>query len=189
MHGVDLLDSARTVDSFEAAIKGTDLLVGTSGIDTKSEKRFARISVGARDLATRVAPMQGTVTLALGREDFGLFEGELARCDLLATIPAAEEYPILNLSHAATILLYELFAARTSKRSRREASGFEKEKLHEAFAALLDTTNYPEHKRARTKVMFRRLMGRSVPSKWEFHALMGVFQRATKRIERLERGG
>ena len=187
MHGVDLLDSARTVDSFEAAIKGTDLLVGTSGIDTKSEKRFARISVGARDLATRVAPMQGTVTLALGREDFGLFEGELARCDLLATIPAAEEYPILNLSHAATILLYELFAARTSKRSRREASGFEKEKLHEAFAALLDATNYPEHKRARTKVMFRRLMGRSVPSKWEFHALMGVFQRATKRIERLER--
>src|SRR5512136_1779814 len=186
MHGVEILHAAKTVDSFEAAVRGADFLVGTSGIDTRSEKRFARISIGPRELATRVAPMQGTVAVILGREDFGLFENELSRCDLLVTVPAAADYPILNLSHAATILLYELFAARTSTRARREASGFEKEKLHEAFADLLEATDYPEHKRGRTKVMFRRLMGRSVPSKWEFHAFMGVFQRATKRIDRLE---
>jgi tRNA C32,U32 (ribose-2'-O)-methylase TrmJ len=34
--------------------------------------------------------------------------------------------------------------------------------------------------------MVRRMLGRAVPSEWEFHALMGVFQRATKRIRRLE---
>ncbi len=187
MHGIDVLEAAQSVDSFAEAVRGTDLLVGTSGIDTRSEKHFARISVSPRDLAARVAPMQGTVTVAFGREDFGLLDGEIAQCDLLVTIPAAEEYPILNLSHAAAILLYELFAARSAKRPRREASGLEKEKLHEAFAALLDATDYPAHKRARTQVMFRRLVGRSVPSKWEFHALMGVLQRATKRIRRLER--
>ena len=188
MHGAGILETAKTVDSLDTAIDGVDFLAGTSGIDTRSEKRFARISVGARDLAARVAPVQGTVALAFGREDFGLLEEELARCDLLVTIPATDEYPILNLSHAVAIVLYELFAARPSKRGRREASGFEKVKLHEAFAALLEATDYPDHKRARTKVMFRRLMGRAVPSKWDFHALMGVFQRATKRIERLERG-
>ena len=188
MHGSDILEGATHANSFAEAVRGSDLLVGTSGIDTRSEKRFARISVGARDLAARVAPMRGTVTVAFGREDFGLSEEELAECDLLVTIPAAEEYPILNLSHAATVVLYELFAARAGRRPRREASGFEKEKLHEAFAALLEATDYPAHKRARTKVMFRRLVGRSVPSKWEFHALMGVVQRATKRIRRLERG-
>lgn len=188
MHGNDILEAVKIADSFAEAIRGTDLIVGTSGIDTRSEKHFARISVSPRDLAARVAPMRGTVTVALGREDFGLSEEEIAECDLLVTIPAAEAYPILNLSHAATIVLYELFAARSAKRPRREASGFEKEKLHEAFAALLDATDYPAHKRARTRVMFRRLIGRSVPSKWEFHALMGVLQRATKRIQRLERG-
>lgn len=186
MHGNDILEAVRIVDSFSEAVRGTDLLVGTSGIDTRSEKHFARISVTPRDVAERVAPLDGTVTVAFGREDFGLLEEEIAECDLLATIPAAAEYPILNLSHAATIVLYELFAARAARRPRREASGFEKEKLHEAFAALLKATDYPPHKRARTKVMFRRLMGRSVPSKWEFHALMGVLSRATKRIERLE---
>lgn len=188
MHGLGILEAARTVDSLPAAVRGADLLVGTSGIDTESEKHFGRIAIRPRELAARVAPMDGTVALAFGREDFGLLEDELAQCDLLVKIPASAEYPILNLSHAATIVLYELFAAQTAKRGRREASGFEKEKLQEAFASLLEATHYPDHKRARTKVMFRRLIGRAVPSKWEFHALMGVLQRATKRIERLERG-
>lgn len=187
MHGRAILDVAKTVNSFTSAVRGADLLVGTSGIDTESEKHFARIAMRPSELAARVAPMKGTLALAFGREDFGLFENELARCDLLVKIPASPEYPILNLSHAATIVLYELFAARTATRGRREASGFEKEKLQEAFADLLEATHYPDHKRARTKVMFRRLVGRAVPSKWEFHALMGVLQRASKRIERLER--
>ncbi len=186
MHGVDVLQAARTKASFGDAARGCDFVVGTSGIDTRSEKRFARISVTPRDMAARVAPLQGTVGVAFGREDFGLLEGELARCDLLVTIPAAEDYPILNLSHAATVLLYELFAARSSGRSRRTASGLEKEKLNEAFAALLEVTHYPDHKRARTKIMFRRLMGRAVPSAWEYHAFMGTLQRATNRIRRLE---
>jgi len=187
MHGADLLDAAKTVPSFAAAVRGADFLVGTSGIDTRSEKHFARIAVTPKDVAERVATMKGTVAVAFGREDFGLFEPELARCDLLVKIPASETYPILNLSHAAAILLYEVHAARASHRAVREASGMEKEKLHEALAALLEATDYPPHKRARTKVMFRRLVGRAIPSKWEFHAFMGVLQRATKRIERLER--
>src|SRR5207249_2640725 len=62
----------------------------------------------------------------------------------------------------------------------------ESEKLHAAFADLLRATDYPVHKVARTKIMFRRMIGRAVPSAWEFHALMGVLQRATKRIRRLE---
>jgi TrmH family RNA methyltransferase len=186
MHGRAVLEAARTVDSLEEAIGGADLLVGTSGIDTASEKRFARISIGPKDLAARVAPMDGTVALLFGREDFGLLEDEIIRCDLLVTVPASEGYPILNLSHAVTIVLYELFAARSPRRSPRTASGMEKEKLHEAFDALLEATDYPAHKRERTRVMFRRVMGRAVPSKWEFHALMGALQRATKRIRRLE---
>ncbi len=186
MHGMAVLEAARTVDSFDAAVKDADLVIGTSGIDTESEKRFARIAVTPRDLGRRLAPMEGTVALAFGREDFGLFDDELHSCDLLVTVPASQAYPILNLSHAVTVVLYELYAAKAPRRARREASGLEKEKLYEALAELMEATGYPAHKRARTKVMFRRLMGRAVPSKWEFHALMGVLQRATKQIRRLE---
>ena len=187
MRGIEVLESARTVGDLDAALKGTDLIIGTSGVDTKSEKRFARISLTPREAASRVAKKDGRIALLFGREDFGLLDDELRRCDLLVTIPASEEYPILNLSHAVTILLYELLGAGAMKHGRREASGMEKEKLHEAFKSLLAVTNYPVHKRARTQVMFRRLIGRAVPTKWEFHALMGAIQRATKRIHRLER--
>lgn len=186
MRGIDILERARRVDDFDAAVKGADLVVGTSGIDTASAKRFARVSVTPRDLATRLAAMDGTVALVFGREDFGLFDGELAKCDLLVTIPASPAYPILNVSHAVAILLYELHAVKAGRRARVKASAMEKEKLHGALSDLMEATDYPAHKRARTKVMFRRLMGRAVPSKWEFHALMGVLQRATKRIRRLE---
>ena len=187
MRGIEILEAARKVGDLNAALKDTDFVAGTSGVDTESEKRFARISVTPRDFASRLAKMDGRVSLLFGREDFGLLDEELRRCDLLITIPASSEYPILNLSHAVTILLYELLAAGAMQHRRREASGMEKEKLHDAFKSLLAETNYPAHKRARTQVMFRRLIGRAVPSKWEFHALMGVIQRATKRIQRLER--
>lgn len=188
VHGVAILEAARRSRTFGSAIKGADLIVGTSGIDTENEKRFARIAIPPREFAERVAEVDGTVALVFGREDFGLLDAELEQCDLLVTIPAEAGYPILNLSHAATILLYELFAGRPSRRPRRKASGLEKERLLEALSDLMEATDYPAHKRARTKVMFRRLMGRAVPSAWEFHALMGVLQRATKRIRRLERG-
>ncbi|OGS49108.1 MAG: hypothetical protein A3K68_01620 [Euryarchaeota archaeon RBG_16_68_13] len=186
MHGAAVLDAARTVGTLAAALDSADLVVGTSGVDTTSEKKFARISLPPRDLAFRLAAMKGTVAIVFGREDFGLLDEEIRACDLLVTIPASPGYPVLNLSHAATILLYELFASRTPARRKREASGMEKERLFEALADLMDATEYPAHKRDRTTVMFRRVMGRAVPSKWEFHALMGVFQRATKRIRRLE---
>ncbi|TLZ46194.1 MAG: RNA methyltransferase [Methanobacteriota archaeon] len=186
MKGSEILAAARTVGDFESAFEEADFLVGTSGVDTPSEKRFARIAMTPRECASRISKLDGRVALVFGREDFGLLDEELRRCDMLVTIPASSDYPILNLSHAATILLYELFAAKALQRGMRNASGLEKEKLHEAFKALLVKTNYPAHKRARTQVMFRRLLGRAVPSKWEFHALMGVFQGATKRIQRLE---
>ncbi len=190
MHGLGILESARIVDEVSAALDGVDLIVGTSGVDTTSEKRFARLALAPRELVARIAPMGGTVALLFGREDYGLLEGELAACDLLVTIPASRAYPILNVSHAVAVILYELFAFRAGTHAPRPASGFEKERLHQAFEALLDATEYPAHRRERTRTMFRRIMGRAVPSKWEFHALMGVFERARKRIRRLEgRGG
>src|SRR5207247_9673281 len=110
MHGVEILESARVFPDLASALKDADLIVGTSGIDTESEKRFARIAIGPRDLAIKVHDVQGTIALLFGREDFGLLDGELRRCDLLVPIPVSGGYPILDLAHAATILLYDLFA-------------------------------------------------------------------------------
>jgi len=187
MHATDILDAAEVVGTFEEALNGLDLVAGTSGISTRSEKKFLRIALSPREFAAKTAAIDGTLGILFGREDFGLLDEELARCDVLVSIPSSPQYSILNLSHAAVVILYELFAAKRPKGPLRKASAAEKEVLHRTFAELMEATEYPPHKKVRTKVMFRRLVGRAVPSKWEFHALMGVIQRAGKRIRRLER--
>jgi len=187
MHGLDVLESAVSFETLDKAVNGADLVVGTSGIDTRNEKKFLRMAVTPRDFAEKVSEMDGKVAILFGREDYGLLNPELMKCDMLVTIPADPEYSILNVAQAAVIVLYELYR-KPAGSVGREASAMEKEKLHEAFADLLAATNYPPHKTERTKVMFRRMVGRAVPTKWEFHATMGVLTRATKRIKRLESG-
>ncbi len=188
MHALDVLDGARTVATLEEALASMDLVVATTGIATASEKRFIRLAQPPWDFAAKVREVEGNVALLFGREDFGLYQEEIARADLLVTIPASPEYTILNVGHACAILLYEHYRAGGEVPRPRPASGLEKEKLHEAFAAVLAAIDYPEHKRGRTLVMFRRLLGRATPSKWEFHALMGVFTGAAKALGRRKAG-
>ena len=112
-----------------------------------------------------------------GRENYGLYNTEVEKCDAVVTIPASKEYPILNISHSASIIFYELFCAQKGEKEFRKASGFERNKLLEHFKNLLDAVNYPEHKKKKTTEMFQRILGRAVLSKWEFHTQMGVFSK------------
>ncbi len=151
-------------------------------MDTLSDRKFLRQSMTPRECAEKVQEVEGTVALLFGREDYGLLIEELERCDILLTIPSHPEHPVLNVSHAAAIVLYEIANPPRPQREPRPASGEEKERLLAAFDDLLDAIAYPEHKRKRTSILFRRLLGRAMPSKWEFHALMGVLGPAVKRL-------
>jgi len=155
-----------------------DFVAATSGVDTTNEKKFARISLTPREFAEKVKGSDAKIALLFGREDFGLDQELIRKCDYLVTIPANPEYSILNVSHAAAIVFYELFASHTEKWKPREARDLEKEKLFEYFAMLLDTIDYPPHRKEKTIVMFRRMVARAVPSTWEFHTLMGVLDGA-----------
>jgi tRNA/rRNA methyltransferase len=181
MHGIDVLKNARTVLTEEEAFKDVDFVAATSGIDTVNEKKFPRISMTPRAFAEKVKNADGRIALLFGREDFGLDNELVNKSDFLVTIPAEPKYPILNVSHAAAIVFYELFGTGFDKFEPRTAGELEREKLYEYFDMLLDVTDYPEYKREKTKVMFRRMIGRSVPSVWEFHTLMGVLDGAIKR--------
>ncbi len=181
MHGRDVLASARLFNSLEDAIRDVDYIVGTSGVSSSSDRRHLRGAVTPRFFATRVRRVGGRVALLFGRESFGLSNEELARCDLLVTVPTHPDYPILNVSHAVAILLYELFLPLARPHRPKRASGFEKEVALRRFRELLDAIDYPLHKRAGTEVMVRRVLGRAMLSEKEFYTLMGVISRAIKK--------
>lgn len=179
-HGADILDNARTVNSLDEALKDCFLVVGTSGVTTKGDKNYVRIPVSVREFATKVEGYNEKIAILFGREDIGLLQDELARCDILVHIPSSDIYPILNLSHAATIVLYELFGRAIE--SPEPADQIEKERMFEYFDALLDAIDYPEQRKEHTSAMFRRMMGRAVPSKYEYNTIMGVFGDASRLI-------
>jgi len=124
-----------------------------------------------------------------GREDFGLFNSELERCDMFVSIPNSEKYPTMNLSHAVAVVLYELFLSKAEVWKPTSSSDFERSKLKEMFEAYMDAIEFPAHKRRNARTMFKRIVGRADISKWEFYTLMGVFSRAIKKIERVQRSG
>ncbi len=186
-HAGDILNHARIVRTFEEALQDCSIVVGTTGIVTAGQKHFLRIPLTPTQLAERVADHEGRIALVFGREDLGLTQEELKRCDILVHIPSSQQYAVLNLSHAVAIILYELFLLDAKLYKASAASTEEKEMLYKFFSNLLDAIDYPEFRKEKTEIMFRRMMGRAVPTKWEFYTIMGVIGDAVKRIKR-ERG-
>jgi len=184
MHAQEIIDNAELLQSFNEALKKMDFVVGTTSIESKNDKHHLRKAILARDFAKEIYKMEGKIGIAFGREDYGLLNEEIKKCDLLVKIPTSEQYPALNLSHAVCILLYELFIQKHEPMEIILANGKEKEKMYEFFDKLLDTINYPEYKKENTRILFRRVMGRAMLSKWEYHTLMGVFKKAIKAAEK-----
>ena len=178
MHAHKILDEAKIFKSFDQAVKNIDYLVATSSIVSQNDKRHLRNAVLLEDLSEKLFELDGKIGLVFGREDFGLYNEEISACDVMLRIPTSETYLSLNLSHAVALVLYSLYIKRETAPIEKKTIGkVEKEKLYTFFSELLDVINYPEHKKENTEVMFRRIMGRAIPSKWEYHTLMGVFSK------------
>lgn len=181
MHASEpVLDKLKRYRSLERALSHMDLIVGTTGVKTRNVKKFGRIAITPREFAEKIRNFDGTVALLFGQEDFGLDRETIERCDILVTIPTSEEYPIMNVSHAASIIFYELFQSAAIVWKSDRAARLEMDILVQQFGSLLEAINYPKHKRKRTTVMFRRMLGRAVLSKWEYHTLMGVLKDAIR---------
>lgn len=181
MKGREILDRARIFRDFDEALKDVDYVAGTSGICTENDAHPNRAAITPRRFSKNIGRINGKVALLFGREDFGLLNPELAKCDVLVTIPTAPEYPIMNISHAVAVMLYELNLARANPHRPKKASGFEKNVLFKVFHEYVEFIDWPKHKRDKTEILFRRIIGRAVLSKWEFFTMMGLFSRAMKK--------
>ena len=136
-----------------------------------------------KGLVERMERSDLPVALVFGREDIGLLNTELEICDIGVTIPAYGPNPVMNLSHAVAVILYEIYSRELDIDFKRATSD-DKERMIQHFTNLLDSINYPEHRKEHSTIMFRRLLGRASPTTWEFHTLIGIFKRASHLIEK-----
>jgi len=184
MHAKDILDNSKIFTSFEDAVKKMDFLAATSSIESSNDKRHLRNAVELDDFSDKIFETEGKIGLVFGREDIGLLNEEIAVCDMMIRIPTSESYLSLNLSHAVCVVLYSMYLRQVIASKKRTIDKLEKEKLLSFFSQILDEIKYPNHKRENTEVMFKRIMGRAIPSKWEYHTLMGVFSKTLDKMKK-----
>jgi tRNA/rRNA methyltransferase len=195
MGGLTLLRTAARADSFAQAVREMDFVVGTTDMSTGRSNAYLRRSVSPERLGELLRTLEGRVAIVFGPEDNGLSREELLRCDLLVHIPARREFPTLNLSHAAAIVLYAMLRARgpadpetTPAPELVELNGPEKELFLERLGELLARTGYPAHKRRGLILLFRRVLGRATPSEAELRMMLGLFKSYGRALDRKEHG-
>jgi tRNA/rRNA methyltransferase len=107
--GVALLRAASVSPTLDAALAGATLAIGFSA----RRREFASIALPVRAAALEAAKhaAAGEVALVFGTEMSGLSNDELARCQIVATIPGAPGQTSLNLAAAVQVAAYELFLA------------------------------------------------------------------------------
>ena len=102
----DVLENAIITDTLDEAIADCSLVVGTSARDRRipwpsvNPHEFAEIAIAR--------PKNDEIALIFGREDRGLTNDELQKCNYHVHIPANPDYSSLNLATAVQVLCYEL---------------------------------------------------------------------------------
>ena len=158
-NGAYMLDRVVIVDNLDEALKGVDLAACTSA-KVGQASDVLRHAVTSREFAENIATRYESVAVVFGRESVGLTRDELAKCHLLVHIPANPSYPVLNLSHAVSILLYELYNVRRgSKRLHELARSETLERIYEHLAwlaeKLVDSERVGQVKAALKHILWR----------------------------------
>jgi TrmH family RNA methyltransferase len=186
-HARDLLKNAVILRNFEEILDHVNMLVGTTGITTASEERYVRRPIFTpEELREFLNGKSGEVAIAFGREDYGLFNEELELCHMIVSIPTNPEYPVMNVSHAVAVILYELSKGKYGLEDKNIVKAREIEKLVENFERLMLETWYPKHRIKRTKIALRRILARSLMVRRELAVLHGIVTKALTYIEHLK---
>jgi len=180
-HARGLLEKARVCKTLAQATRGCRLAVGTTGIIYRHWHTTIRSPISLEAFAKKAGgAKEGKIALVFGGEGVGLSEKDISSCDFLITIPAADTYPVLNLSHAVAIALYEL--STYAPRAFVPAGENEKEALMRAFGMIVDRFAGELRNPRKVKVAFRRIIGKSMATDKECAAVLGVLRRAERGI-------
>ena len=180
-HAQDVLASAETC-TIEDIFSRSNIVVATTGTVSKSVCHAMRMPFySPKELREKVKDADGRISILFGRENWGLNNDEVRRSDMVCTIPASEEYSILNLSHAVGIICYEL--ADMPLPAYRLASPTDLRYLYEHIDRYLDTVHHPKFKRENTMVLIRRILGRANLTSREASTLHGLLRRSEWHID------
>ena len=186
-----VLDQARIVATLDEALAGCVLAVGLSA----RPRAFAGRVLAVREAAaTAIAYAEhGEVALVFGTEMSGLSNAELARCGVVATIPANPDYGSLNLAAAVQVAAYEMRLAASGGEVWRAprfapATADEIEALYGHGTRTLAAMRFLDPRMPKRLLpRLRRLFSRAALEREEVNILRGILARIDQLMERRDR--
>ncbi|MEG9195012.1 MAG: RNA methyltransferase [Candidatus Methanoglobus sp.] len=179
----DVLENALTVEDLFPFLSRFNMIVGTTGISGGDYRFFRKPLLTPEEL---LEYLEGEVAILFGREDFGLLNEEIERCHLLVKIPTSDAYPVMNVSHAAAVLLY-ILSKKEVPTTENLAKAEEIEILINKVSELLDLVGFPKQRERRELVTLRRVLGRARLRDYELQTLFGIFGKTLSAIEKMKK--
>lgn len=178
MNGKEILENATRYDSFEDAIKDFTVVAATSSSPTYSDRKFLRLPTTPEEFWRSSLGTGEKIALVFGREDDGLRNEEIELCNAFIFIPANPDYPVFNLSHAVSIILYEMLKQLPEINSDivEPISPDNFSLMLSSVGDLMDILRYPEYKRPNADVMIRKIASRANLTESEFYKIMGILR-------------
>ena len=179
LKGQKFLDRCKIFDSLEKAIFDCDLVLASCGrIDVSKDSLFD----SSENIFNWILSFKKINNLAIifGREDRGLTNNELLMANKTFNITTSQNNPSLNLSHAVSIVLYEL--NKLSKVNfNREQEVFNlasSKQIHDSFAEieeLLLEVGYLLKHTSKAKInKFKNYILRANTSMHEINVVRGI---------------
>ncbi|OED40307.1 tRNA (cytosine(32)/uridine(32)-2'-O)-methyltransferase TrmJ [Endozoicomonas sp. (ex Bugula neritina AB1)] len=178
---LDVLRSAKVVNSLDEAIANCSMVVGTSA--RNRTHTFSRPMLEADECAQKMIAEseQKPVALVFGQETMGLTNAELEKCHFHTIIDANPEYPVLNVASAIQILCYELRKAeqRLEPQHDNEAEEYPLQRELEMFyqhleETLTDVNFIVKQHPGLVMSRLRRFFNRARPESKELNMLRGI---------------
>ena len=178
-HGKYIVENAKifpTLDDFYQTQR-IDFKVASTGMAGGSYN-LSRIPIKPEELGKSINVSNKTAIL-FGREGNGLTNKEIGDCDICVSIPTDPTYPIMNISHAAAIIFYELFKNKHEfgVEGLVESSDLEKEYLIKDMRELIEYLDIPDHKKKNGLKTFNNIVSRAFITGREAHTLKGILRR------------
>ncbi len=184
-HGKYIVENALVYSSLDEFYqsKRIDFKVASTGVAGGSYN-LSRIPIRPEKLAESIN-INNKITILFGREGDGLSNKEIENCDICVSIPTDPTYPILNISHAAAIIFYELFKNKHeyAVEGLEESTALEKEYLIKDMMEMIDKLDIPQHKKKNGLKTFKNIVNRAFITGREAHTLKGILRRIKNKME------
>ncbi|MGL4669006.1 MAG: RNA methyltransferase [Methanobacteriaceae archaeon] len=184
-HGRYIVDNAQFYEKLDEFLDDNkiDTIVGSTASPGGSYN-LSRIAVKINEL-TENMNSNGKIAILFGREGNGLNNNEIELCDIIVSIPTDPNYPVMNISHAAAIVFYEIFktAYEFPKEGLELATKVEKDYLFDDINKIIKTLNLPKHKEKTNLKSFKNIINRAFLTGREAHTLKGLFRKINLKLD------